>query len=101
MATKPGQQLTPVAKCVDRATVTVRGRVASLTYPPVQKTAAVKASLRDETGTLLVTWLGRRTLGGVNVGDLLEVTGLVSCGSGHPKMINPRYQVLLQAEVKQ
>lgn len=100
MADKQLERLTPVAKCVDRTTSTVRGRVASLTYSPHSKSPAVKAALRDETGTLLVTWLGRKTLGGVNVGDILEVTGMVSSGSGHPQMINPRYQVILNVPAK-
>ncbi|MCS4484432.1 hypothetical protein NXS08_02880 [Gleimia sp. 6138-11-ORH1] len=94
MAEKKRHQTTPVAKCIDRATQTVRGKVVSITYPASETSPAVKVALRDKTGTLLISWLGRKTLGGVNVGDILEVTGIVSTGSGHPQMLNPRYQVL-------
>lgn len=86
--------VTLIKQCTDRQRQTIRGRVVSLTLPPASTSPAVKATLRDETGTMIVTWLGRREVGGLNVGAELEITGVVSLKTGYPQMINPRYHVI-------
>lgn len=83
-----------IAQCTNRQKCTVTGRVASITLPASSAQPSVTAVLRDSSGTLIITWLGRKDIGGLHVDAHLEVTGIVSQGSGHPQMINPRYSVI-------
>ncbi|EEH63443.1 nucleic acid-binding domain protein [Gleimia coleocanis DSM 15436] len=83
-----------ISKCADRSICTVEARVASITFSARSESPYVKATLRDDSGSLLITWLGRKVIGGVAVGETIQVTGMVSLGTGYPQMINPRYQLL-------
>ncbi|MHB1582351.1 MAG: single stranded DNA-binding domain-containing protein [Acidimicrobiales bacterium] len=51
------------------------------------------AVLDDGTGVLLLRWLGRHTVPGVEQGARLTVEGTVSCTSdGRPVLLNPLYR---------
>ncbi len=78
----------------------VEATVVALTYPAPQASPQVVAHLRDATGTLLVTWMGRTQVPGVNVGDDIRVQAVVAMRQGRATMLNPRYRLVRTAQSK-
>lgn len=85
----------PVHRCDDRARVTVRGRLDSVTLSPHGEPPQLVAELDDGSGRVTLVWMGRRTVAGIRAGTTLEATGRVLVAQGERRMYNPRY-VLLQ-----
>jgi amino acid transporter len=77
-----------------RRRVQVAGRVASVTVQPWGSVPTLECELRDETGKLIVAFLGRRQVPGVVPGARLLVTGLASDRRGRLVIINPDYDFL-------
>jgi amino acid transporter len=77
-----------------RRRVQVAGRVASVTVQPWGSVPTLECELRDETGRLIVAFLGRRQIPGVVPGARLLVTGLASDRRGRLIIINPDYDFL-------
>lgn len=84
---------TPIAEIPPRTRATVCGSLQSVTLRPKDRVPALEADLFDGSGTLLVVWLGRRSIGGVDPGRRISVTGLVTDVDGRPTMFNPNYSL--------
>lgn len=81
-----------------RERTTVTGRIVAITYPSKRATATIEAHIQDETGTLIVSWSGRRDIPGIRVGQMLSVEGVTSLVDSQPHMFNPRYEILANSE---
>jgi RecG-like helicase len=55
---------------------------------------AVECTLADETGSILVVFFGRQSVGGVQLGTVMSVTGVVGSHRGAQAMLNPEYALL-------
>jgi RecG-like helicase len=77
-----------------RRRVQVAGRVASVTVQPWGSVPTLECELRDDTGRLIVAFLGRRQIPGIVPGARLLVTGLASDRRGRLVIINPDYDFL-------
>lgn len=78
-----------------REKVRVAGRVKALRVQPwADQVASLELTLADETGGITVVFLGRRTLGGVNLGTHLVVEGMTSEHNRLLTILNPAYQLL-------
>jgi amino acid transporter len=77
-----------------RRRVQVAGRVSSVTVQPWGSVPTLECELRDDTGKLIVAFLGRRQIAGVVPGARLLVTGLASDRRGRLVIINPDYDFL-------
>ena len=78
-----------------RENVRVAGRVKALRVQPwADQVASLELTLADETGGITVVFLGRRTLGGVNLGTHLVVEGMTSEHHRLLTILNPAYQLL-------
>lgn len=71
--------------------VTVSGTLRSVTLRPVAGIPAVEAELYDGSGTVLLTWLGRRRIHGIEPGRVLTATGRMNAREGIWTIFNPRY----------
>ena len=49
---------------------------------------------KTSTGTIIVIWLGRRTIAGVNPGRSIEISGRIGRHDGQRIMYNPRYELM-------
>jgi amino acid transporter len=78
--------------------VTVEGKVRAVEIRPVVQNCVFKASVADETGTLTAKFYGRASIGGVEPGARVRLTGKVSMPEGGPAMINPAYELLPRGE---
>jgi OB-fold nucleic acid binding domain len=84
---------TKVAELPARAKVTVCGTLRSVTLQPRAGVPALTAELYDGTGTLVLVWVGRRRIPGIEPGRSLRAEGRVSENYDKPVMFNPRYEL--------
>ena len=56
-------------------------------------TPALEAELFDGTGSVVLIWLGRREIPGIDTGRCVRVEGLVACSEGRKVMYNPSYEL--------
>lgn len=85
---------TPCARLAGRQRATVSGTVASVTTRPPGEVPALEVELSDGTGTLVLLWLGRRSVAGVEPGAVMRVEGFVACREGRNVLYNPRYELV-------
>jgi hypothetical protein len=88
-----GLGATPVRNCVTGDRQTVSGRVRALTLRPVGGVPALEAELFDGTGVIVLVFLGRRQIRGIDPGRSLSATGRVSDRGKERVMFNPAYQL--------
>ncbi|MCL2395543.1 MAG: OB-fold nucleic acid binding domain-containing protein, partial [Acidimicrobiaceae bacterium] len=89
--------VTPIGQVRARQHVRVAGRVVSVTVQPWGSVPTLECELRDDTGQLIVAFLGRRQIAGVTPGARILVTGVVSDRRGRLVIINPDYDFLSKA----
>ena len=90
----PAQQLIPIAEVRWRERARVKGRVRSLRVQPWAGTPTVECVVIDDTGGLIVVFLGRRWIAGIQPGTVLTVEGMIGEHNGRPAMINPDFELL-------
>jgi hypothetical protein len=78
----------------DRERVRIRGTLRTVTLRPRGGVPALEAELADGTGTILVIWLGRRRIAGVEPGRGIVVEGRIGAAGGARLIYNPRYELL-------
>lgn len=84
---------TPVDQTGERRRVKVSGVIRSVVLRPRQGVPALEAELYDGSGNLVLVWLGRREIAGVEPGRRLKVEGMVCSREGRRSMFNPRYEL--------
>jgi amino acid transporter len=89
--------IVPIGEVTSRQRVSVVGRICSVTVQPWGSAPTLECELRDETGQIIVAFLGRRQIGGIATGNRLLVTGMASNRRGRMIIINPVYDVLTRA----
>lgn len=93
-ATHTGIGHTSLADAPDRERVRVQGRLRTVTLRPRGGVPALEAELSDGTGSLIIVWLGRRRIVGVEPGRDLVVEGRIGVAHGARTIFNPRYELL-------
>jgi RecG-like helicase len=83
-----------VSELADREVATIVGTIRSLTIRPSSGVKSLEAEIEDGTGTVVVSWLGRRSIAGVTPGADIEVRGLMSRDSKGWRTFNPSYRLL-------
>jgi hypothetical protein len=84
---------TPIRDCVPGEPAVVSGVLRAVTLRPREGVPAVEAELFDGTGRLLLVWLGRRRIRGIEPGRAIVVTGRITCNTDKPTIFNPRYEL--------
>jgi hypothetical protein len=79
-----------VSELADREVATIVGTIRS----PSSGVKSLEAEIEDGTGTVVVSWLGRRSIAGVTPGADIEVRGLMSRDSKGWRTFNPTYRLL-------
>jgi RecG-like helicase len=97
-ATNPVMRMTakavPIAETELRTPVVVTGRVTSVRVQPRAGVPTLDATIDDDTGRLVVTFLGRRHIGGIEPGRRIVVEGVIGTSRGRAQMLNPIYRLL-------
>jgi RecG-like helicase len=71
------------------------GRVRQVRIQPRAGVATLQVTLADKTGEILVVFLGRRHIAGIEPGTILSASGVVGQHSGHLEILNPDYNLLV------
>ena len=90
----PAEGTIPIAEVRWRERARVAGRVRSLRVRPWGDAPTLECVLVDDTGGLVVVFLGRRKVAGIRPGTRLVVEGTVGSHGGHPAIVNPEYDFL-------
>lgn len=90
---RPGAS-TRISELTDREFATVVGTIRSLIVRPSIGVKSLEAEIEDGTGFVVVIWLGRRSIAGVEPGSDIEVRGLMSRDSRGWRTFNPSYRLL-------
>lgn len=89
------RDVTPIGDARWRERVKVAGRVKAMRVQPwADQVASLELTLADGTGGITVVFLGRRKLGGIDLGTHLVAEGTTSEHHGLLTMLNPAYQLL-------
>jgi hypothetical protein len=81
---------TPIGTVRVRDRVAVAGTVTDLTVQHwVDETPALHATVTDDTGSLVVAFLGRTRIAGVEIGRSITVAGALLLRRGRPLIMNP------------
>ena len=84
---------TPIDCCDCGKIVKACGVIRSVAVRPVAGVPAVEADIYDGTGHVRVVWLGRRHIGGIEVGRSLSISGRLTADREQPTVFNPRYEL--------
>jgi len=85
---------TRIADAPDRERVRLRGTLRTVTLRPRGGVPALEAELTDGSGVLLVVWLGRRRIAGIDPGRAIQIEGRIGASEGGRIMYNPRYELI-------
>jgi hypothetical protein len=85
---------TCIGDAPDRERVRLRGTVKTVTLRPRGGVPALEAELDDGSGVVLIVWLGRRRIAGVDPGRAMYVEGRIGTATGHRIVFNPRYELI-------
>lgn len=77
----------------DRQVATLHGTLRSVTLRPRGGVPALEADLCDGSGSVLLVWLGRRRIVGIDPGKQVTVYGRLGVRDGQPILFNPRYEL--------
>jgi hypothetical protein len=77
-----------------RTSVRVQGRIRSIRVQPWADVGSLECTVVDETGGLLLIFLGRRTVAGVELGRHVVAQGMVGEHRGYLAMLNPVIELL-------
>lgn len=82
-----------IAETPDRERVQLVGTIRSIVLRPRGGVPALEAELYDGTGVVILVWLGRRRIVGIEAGRSVAVEGRIGVQDGHRLMYNPRYEL--------
>lgn len=86
---------TRVCDCADRSRATVAGSIRTVTQEPCGDSPALEAVLYDGSDQVMLVWLGRRKILGIEPGRRLRAEGVITTtSSGQRAMYNPRYELI-------
>ncbi|HET8993002.1 MAG TPA: OB-fold nucleic acid binding domain-containing protein [Rhodococcus sp. (in: high G+C Gram-positive bacteria)] len=83
----------PVVSCARGQEVTMFGRLRSVEASSKTACASVEAELFDGTDSILLVWIGRRRIPGIEPGKTLQVRGRVGERDGRKAIYNPYYEL--------
>jgi hypothetical protein len=74
----------------------VRGRIRSMRVQPWANVASLECVIVDETGGLVIVFLGRRNVAGLELGRWLHADGVVGAHRGYLAMLNPEIDLIVE-----
>ncbi|MCL8024351.1 OB-fold nucleic acid binding domain-containing protein [Nocardioides bruguierae] len=86
-----------IAAAPDRDLVRVRGTVRDVRRVQIGDGPALEADLCDETGSVVLVWLGRDRITGLETGVCLAAEGRIARHDGRRVLYHPRYELVPQA----
>ena len=91
---RPRAGLTPIAEAPIGRMVRIGGDIASVILRPETTVQALEAEIDDGSARLVIVWLGRNSIRGIEPGRGIIIEGRVVRMDGVLMMHNPRYELL-------
>ena len=89
----------PIADLVPRSRSRVAGVVQNIRIDPRAGSGSIEATIIDGSGSMVVKWLGRNSLSGIQLGVGLVVEGAIgSSPTGELSVLNPEYELVVGPE---
>jgi hypothetical protein len=85
---------TPIAEVEYRQHTKVAGRIHTVRVQPHGGIPSLECTLVDETGGIVLLFMGRRSIPGMNVGARVRVDGTIGEDRGRLAILNPSYEFL-------
>lgn len=92
--THAGTDCVRISEAPDREMVRMRGSLRTVSLRPRAGVPALEAELFDGSGVIVVVWLGRRRIAGIDAGRSIQVQGRIGVHGGVRTMYNPRYELI-------
>jgi hypothetical protein len=86
--------LTPLGDVEWRTRVRVRGTIRSIRVQPWADVASLECVIVDETGGILLVFLGRRKVAGIELGREVVAEGMVGQSRGYLAVLSPDIELL-------
>ena len=83
----------PVSQCHRGKVVTVTGRLKSVVHLPEGSVPTLEAELNDGSGSVILVWLGRCQIAGIEPGRTLTARGRIAENQGRGVIYNPWYEL--------
>lgn len=83
----------PVAESLERTRVRVRGTVGRIEVRTRSGWPRLEVELDDGSASVVLIWLGRRRIGGVEAGGTLVADGMLVRRGGRRVIFNPSYEL--------
>ncbi|MEX2293754.1 MAG: amino acid permease [Acidimicrobiales bacterium] len=77
-----------------RDRVSVQGRVRAIRVAPQHDSPTLELVLEDDSASLSIVFLGRRSLSGIHIGTRLQAKGIVGLHKARLAILNPQYRIL-------
>lgn len=81
------------SECACGEAVTVLGRLRSVEFCPREAVATLEAELFDGTEGVILVWLGRRRIPGIEPGRTIRASGRLAVRDGRKVLYNPYYEL--------
>lgn len=91
------EERTRIADVEPRTRARIVGRVYAVRVQTRSGSPVYELTVIDDTGSLVVTFLGRRRVAGLDAGAQVAVEGMVAAQGGRLTMLNPVYDILRPA----
>lgn len=85
--------IVPIGQCPVRQRVSIMGQIVRMQARPASALPFLMISVKDETGVAIVTWSGRRSIGGISLGRRVIITGMPVETDGMLTFVNPEYEL--------
>jgi hypothetical protein len=89
---------TRIVDIPERTRATVAGRVRATRVQPWSGNPSLECTLVDDTGPIVLVFLGRRDIAGLRPGCRLQAEGMVATRDGQRVIINPSFDFLVPSE---
>ena len=89
-----GNPPTPIAEAAPRQPVRGAGQVMRMRARPTTGIPALAVTVSDDTGSVIVVWTGRRSLGGLALGRRVQIEGVAMRRGDTLEFTNPAYTLL-------
>jgi RecG-like helicase len=88
--------VTPIGDVRWRQHARIRGRIRSMRVQPWANVASLECVVVDDTGGLVIVFLGRRQVAGLELGRWLYADGVVGNHRGYLAILNPEIDLIVE-----
>jgi len=88
------RSVTPIGDVRWRTRTRIRGTVHSMRVQPWADVASLECVVLDDTGGILLVFLGRRKIAGIELGRTIVAEGMVGQSRGYLAILNPSVELV-------